>query len=33
MEHQNTIKSKFTVSGKGLHYGNNINVTLLPAEP
>ncbi|MDX9798137.1 MAG: bifunctional UDP-3-O-[3-hydroxymyristoyl] N-acetylglucosamine deacetylase/3-hydroxyacyl-ACP dehydratase [Bacteroidales bacterium] len=32
MEHQNTIKSKITVSGKGLHSGNNINVSLLPAE-
>lgn len=33
MEYQNTIKSKLTVSGKGLHYGNNINVTILPAQP
>ncbi len=33
MEYQNTIKSIIKINGKGLHYGNNINVTLFPAEP
>lgn len=33
MEQQNTIKSKLTLSGKGLHCGKHVTVNILPAEP
>ncbi|MFA6199334.1 MAG: bifunctional UDP-3-O-[3-hydroxymyristoyl] N-acetylglucosamine deacetylase/3-hydroxyacyl-ACP dehydratase [Bacteroidales bacterium] len=33
MEQQNTIKSKLTLSGKGLHCGKDVTVNILPAEP
>jgi len=32
MEHQKTLKSKITLSGKGLHCGKQVTVNLLPAE-
>lgn len=33
MQHQQTLAASFTLSGKGLHTGLNIDVTFLPAEP
>ena len=32
MEQQNTIKSKLTLSGKGLHFGKDVTVSILPAN-
>ncbi|MCK9163220.1 MAG: bifunctional UDP-3-O-[3-hydroxymyristoyl] N-acetylglucosamine deacetylase/3-hydroxyacyl-ACP dehydratase [Bacteroidales bacterium] len=32
MEQQNTIKSKLTLSGKGLHFGKDVTVSILPAD-
>ncbi len=33
MQHQQTLKSAFTLEGKGLHTGLNITATFCPAEP
>ena len=32
MEQQNTIKSKLTLSGKGLHFGKDVTISILPAD-
>lgn len=33
MENQTTLKNRFTLSGRGLHTGKNVTVTLCPAAP